>query len=154
MNTDFIKISIEISQEMLNNKDSLDVPVVATIVNYKTLQYRSFSNAVYKDFDPTAHAEIIAIREMCKENKSTYLNDYDLYVTLEPCVMCAAAISYAKIRRVYFGAYDVKSGGVIHGPKVFESSSIHHKPEVIGGVHEKMCEIYITDFFKKLRHKP
>ena len=109
---------------------------------------------MYKDFDPTAHAEIIAIREMCKENKSTYLNDYDLYVTLEPCVMCAAAISYAKIRRVYFGAYDVKSGGVIHGPKVFESSSIHHKPEVIGGVHEKMCEIYITDFFKKLRHKP
>ena len=154
MNTDFIKISIEISQEMLNNKANLDVPVVATIVNYKTLQYRSFSNAVYKDFDPTAHAEIIAIREMCKENKSTYLNDYDLYVTLEQCVMCAAAISYAKIRRVYFGAYDVKSGGVIHGPKVFESSSIYHKPEVIGGVHEKMCEIYITDFFKKLRHKP
>ena len=153
MGADFIRLSVEIANNVFESSDGLDVPVVATIVNYKTLQYRSFSNSVYKDFDPTAHAEIIAIRETCKENNTTYLDDYDLYVTLEPCVMCAAAISYARIRRVYFGAYDVKSGGVIHGPKVFESTSIHHKPEVIGGIHEKMCESLISGFFKNLRKK-
>ena len=84
-------------------------------------------------------------------NNNNRLSGYDLYVTLEPCAMCAGAISHARIRRLVFGAYDPKSGGVEHGPKVFSHATTHHKPEVIGGVEEQACSKLLTDFFESLR---
>jgi len=147
---DYIRLSLNIAKESLLQNPS-DVPIVATIVNHKSGMYHSFSNRVYADSDPTAHAEVLAVRWVSKEFKTTHLEDYDLYVTLEPCSMCAAVISFARIRRLYFGAYDPKSGGVVHGPKVFQSAALHYKPEVIGGVHERECEQVMKDFFAKIR---
>ena len=144
-------LSLEIAKDLLTNVDEVDVPIVATIVNYKTGWCRSFSNCVYKNNDPTAHAEVLAVRYACEQFKTTHLEDCDLYVTLEPCPMCASAISFARIRRVYFGAYDPKSGGVVHGPRIFNSKAIHYKPEVIGGIRETECEEVIRKFFKNIR---
>ena len=86
--------------------------------------------------DPTAHAEMLAIREACAAQGSERLDGADLYVTLEPCPMCAAAISFARIRRLYFGAGDPKGGGVEHGPRIFSQPTCHHAPEVYGGIEE------------------
>lgn len=129
-----------------------EVPVGAIIVNYKNGNIvASGGNMVIENYDPTAHAEINAIRQACKDNSSIYLEDCDIYVSLEPCAMCAQAISHARIRRVYYGAYDPKSGGVDHGARVLQSSSCHHKPEVYGGIMEAECAKVLTDFFKSKR---
>lgn len=101
--------------------------------------------------DPTAHAEINVIRARCAELGVQRLPDHDLYVTLEPCPMCASALSNARIRRVYFGAYDPKSGGVDHGPKIFAHPTCHHKPDVVGGMMEAECAKMLTDFFEERR---
>jgi len=101
--------------------------------------------------DPTAHAEILAIRAACQILGDERLTGCDLYVTLEPCAMCAGAIAFARIRRLYFGAYDPKGGGVDHGARVFAASSCHHVPEVIGGVRERECGAVLRGFFAGLR---
>ena len=101
--------------------------------------------------DPTGHAEIIAIRQACLAAKSERLPGYDLYVTLEPCTMCAAAISFARIRRLYFGAADEKGGAVEHGVRFFSSPTCHHAPEVYGGIAEARSAALLRDFFRKLR---
>jgi len=101
--------------------------------------------------DPTAHAEILVIRDACRQINAPRLPDYDLYVTLEPCAMCAAAIAGARLRRVYFGAYDPKGGGVDHGPRIFDQATIHHKPEIYGGIDEAACANLLQDFFKERR---
>src|SRR5262249_14742057 len=93
-------------------------------------------NLVIALSDPTAHAEILAIRQACLAARSERLPGYDLYVTLEPCAMCAAAISFARIRRLYFGAPDEKGGAVEHGVRFFSSAACHHAPEVYGGIAE------------------
>ena len=97
--------------------------------------------------DPTAHAEILAIRAACSKLGQERLTGCDLYVTLEPCPMCAGAISFARIRRVYFGAYDPKGGGVEHGPRVFNQPTCHHAPEVYGGFREAEAAAMLRDFF-------
>ena len=101
--------------------------------------------------DPTGHAEIIALRRACLKVKSERLPGYDLYVTLEPCAMCAAAISFARIRRLYFGATDEKGGAVEHGVRFFSSATCHHAPEVYGGIAETRSAALLRDFFRKLR---
>ncbi len=101
--------------------------------------------------DPTGHAEILAIREAAKILDSERLPECDLYVTLEPCAMCAAAISFARIQRLYFGAQDRKSGAVENGVHYFSDSSCHHAPEVYSGFAESECREILQDFFKKLR---
>ncbi len=108
-------------------------------------------NLVVANRDPTAHAEILAIREACLAANSERLPGYDLYVTLEPCAMCAAAISFARIRRLYFGAADGKGGAVEHGVRFFASATCHHAPEVYGGIGEARAEALLKDFFRKLR---
>ncbi len=108
-------------------------------------------NLVIAKSDPTAHAEILAIREACLAAKSERLPGYDLYVTLEPCTMCAAAISFARIRRVYFGAADEKGGAVEHGVRFFASAACHHTPEIYGGIAEARSAALLRDFFRKLR---
>lgn len=101
--------------------------------------------------DPTAHAELLAIREAARLGGSPRLFGADLYVTLEPCPMCAAAISFARIRRLYFGAFDPKGGGVEHGPRLFTLPQCHHAPEVIGGVRERDCAALLKAFFAERR---
>ncbi len=108
-------------------------------------------NLVIAGHDPTAHAEIIAIRQACIAAKSERLPGYDLYVTLEPCAMCAAAISFARIRRLYFGAADEKGGAVENGVRFFASPACHHAPEVYGGIGEAQSAALLRKFFRKLR---
>ncbi|MCK5295997.1 MAG: nucleoside deaminase [Alphaproteobacteria bacterium] len=129
-----------------------EVPVGAVIVNGKSGEIiASSGNRVEELKDPTAHAEILVIREAAEKLGQVRLEECDLYVTLEPCPMCAAAISHARIRRLYFGAYDPKSGGVEHGARVFSHKTCHHRPEVYGGIMETDCSNLLKDFFKKLR---
>ena len=127
-----------------------EVPVGAVIVQDGEI-LSSFGNEIIKRKDPTAHAEMLAIRTAAKDLGQVRLNECDLYVTLEPCPMCAQAISLARIRRLYFGAYDPKGGGVEHGPRIFDQCTCHHKPEIIGGIQEKECAKVLLDFFKNRR---
>ena len=127
-----------------------EVPVGAVIVENGKLLVRA-GNRVEVDKDPTAHAEILTIRAAAKALSTPRLAHCDLYVTLEPCAMCAAAISFARIRRLYFGAYDPKGGGVESGPRFFGHSTCHHVPEVYGGISETKCGELLKDFFRKLR---
>lgn len=101
--------------------------------------------------DPTAHAEVLAIRAACAALGQERLQGYDLYVTLEPCPMCAAAISNARITRLYYGAADPKSGGIAQGPRVFSHAQCHHKPEVYDGVSEAAAQALLTAFFADRR---
>jgi tRNA(Arg) A34 adenosine deaminase TadA len=101
--------------------------------------------------DPTAHAEILAIRKATAEAGVPRLDGCDLYVTLEPCAMCAAAISFARIRRLYFGAYDPKGGGVEHGARFFQQPTCHHAPEVYGGLEESRAAELLVKFFEERR---
>ncbi|MEH6629973.1 MAG: nucleoside deaminase [Halopseudomonas aestusnigri] len=129
-----------------------EVPVGAVIVESQTgkVLVRSH-NRVERDNDPTAHAEVLAIRTLGKQIGSARLGDCDLYVTLEPCPMCATAISFARIRRVYYGAYDPKGGGIDHGPRVYEHNTCHHRPEVYGGLSEEACALLLKSFFQERR---
>jgi tRNA(Arg) A34 adenosine deaminase TadA len=101
--------------------------------------------------DPTAHAELLAIQEAARTVGAKRLTRADLYVTLEPCPMCAQAISFARLRRLYFGAYDPKGGGVEHGPRIFAQPTCHHRPEVVGGIEERRCAALLEDFFRQRR---
>lgn len=127
-----------------------EVPVGAIIVKNNHI-IAANHNRVISWHDPSAHAEILAIRDAAKHLSSEFLIDCDLYVTLEPCPMCAFAISLARIRRVYFGAYDAKMGGVEHGARIFQSSSCHHKPQVYGGIMEAECSHILKQFFMQKR---
>ncbi|MDA7569059.1 nucleoside deaminase [Emcibacteraceae bacterium] len=129
-----------------------EVPVGAVIVHRPTDEVLSVtSNRVLEFKDPTAHAELLAIREACKKIKSERLVDCDLYVTLEPCPMCAQAISFARIRRLYYAAPDEKGGGVDHGAIVFNAKSCHHKPEIYGDIMAAPAVKILKDFFKERR---
>jgi tRNA(Arg) A34 adenosine deaminase TadA len=101
--------------------------------------------------DPTAHAEILAIRAACQTLDDERLSGCDLYVTLEPCAMCAAAISFARIRRLYFSAADPKGGAVEHGPRFFNQATCHHRPDVYGGLREGEAAALLRDFFAERR---
>jgi tRNA(Arg) A34 adenosine deaminase TadA len=104
-------------------------------------------NRTLADKDPTAHAELLAIRQAAAALKSERLSDCDLYVTLEPCAMCATAMSFARIRRLYFGAPDPKGGAVENGVRFFAQATCHHRPEVYGGIHESECAGLLREFF-------
>lgn len=101
--------------------------------------------------DPTAHAELLVIREAAAKRGAPRLPDCELYVTLEPCAMCASAISFARLKRVVFGAYDPKGGGIEHGPRMFQQPTCHHAPEVIGGVGESEAAALLRTFFEGKR---
>ncbi|WP_425403423.1 nucleoside deaminase [Hwanghaeella sp.] len=108
-------------------------------------------NRVEELKDPTAHAEMLVIRQAAERQNSPRLTGCDLYVTLEPCPMCAGAISHARIGKLVFGAYDPKGGGVDHGARVFDRPTCHHKPDVIGGVSEEDCAALLRSFFQEKR---
>ncbi len=128
-----------------------EVPVGVVLVDAKGRLLAKSHNRVEALSDPTAHAEILVLREGARVRGLPRLEDCDLYVTLEPCAMCAAAISLARIRRLYFGAYDPKMGAVEHGPKFFRQSTCHHRPEVYGGIEEKRAAELLRDFFARRR---
>ncbi len=129
-----------------------EVPVGAVIVDPTGGEILARAgNRVEALNDPTAHAEILAIRKAAAAAGAPRLEGCDLYVTLEPCAMCAAAISFARIRRLYFGAYDPKGGGVEHGARFFQQPTCHHAPEVYGGLEESRAAELLVRFFEKKR---
>lgn len=131
-----------------------EIPVGCLIVNSATGEIiASAHNLSQHSEDATAHAEILAIRQACQILKQNRLWDMDMYVTLEPCTMCAAAISFARIKNLYFGAYDEKGGAVTNGIKFYEQKTCHHKPNVVGGILQKDCSQILKDFFKNKRSK-
>jgi len=129
-----------------------EVPVGAVIVDAATAEVLAKAGNRTRELDdPTAHAEMLVIREAAATQGSERLGGCDLYVTLEPCPMCAQAISFARIRRLYFGAGDEKGGGVEHGPRIYAASSCHHAPEVYGGIDEKRAAGILRSFFRDRR---
>ena len=129
-----------------------EVPVGAALVDSGNGRILAAAGNRCKELnDPTAHAEMLVIREAVTGWGSPRLEGADLYVTLEPCAMCAGAVSLARVRRLVFGAYDPKGGGVDHGARVFDHPTCHHKPEVIGGVEETAAAALLKDFFSGKR---
>ena len=128
-----------------------EVPVGAVVVSPDGEILAAAHNRVITDHDPTAHAEMLAIRHAAKKIGSERLTDCDLYVTLEPCTMCAQAIAFARIRRLYFGAEDAKGGGVLHGSRVFEQKTCNHKPEIYSDIAAEASSKLLRDFFKDRR---
>lgn len=131
-----------------------EVPIGAIVVNPETGDIISEAyNLSEHGSDATAHAEVLAIRRACEKLGINRLRDMDLYVTLEPCTMCAAAISMARIKTLYFGAHDTKGGAVTNGVRFYEAATCHHKPNVIGGIMEEECGEILKKFFRQKRLK-
>ena len=131
-----------------------EVPVGAVVVNPQNGEILAQAgNRTEELGDPSAHAELLAIRAAAARLGSSRLLNCDVYVTLEPCAMCAAAIALAKLRKLVFGAYDPKGGAVEHGPRLFSHPTINHRPEIIGGVMELDCAELLTTFFRDRRNK-
>lgn len=128
-----------------------EVPIGCVIVDQSGNVMAKAGNRTLELKDPTAHAELLAIREAAAKIGSERLTGHDIYVTLEPCAMCAAAISFARLRRLYFAAGDAKMGGVEHGPRFFNQDTCHHRPEVYGGLSEARGQQLLRDFFRDRR---
>jgi tRNA(adenine34) deaminase len=145
--TSFLDVALE---EAHAAGRSGEVPIGCVVVRAGAVVARA-GNRTLADRDPTAHAEIIAIRAAAAALGRERLIDCDLYVTLEPCAMCAAAISFARIRRLYYGAADPKGGAVDNGVKFFASASCHHRPEIYGGLAEAETSELLKNFFQARR---
>lgn len=129
-----------------------EVPIGAVLVDPSSGEIVArASNATIAQSDPISHAEILVIRELCAKLGVQRLPEYDLYVTLEPCPMCAAALSFARIKTLVFGASDPKSGGVLVGPAMYTHAQLHHKPEVINGILAEECGQILKDYFQTKR---
>lgn len=128
-----------------------EVPVGAVVVAPSGEVVARAGNRTRELSDPTAHAEVLALRAACAAAGSDRLAGHDLYVTLEPCPMCAAAISFARVARLYYGAADPKSGGVAQGPRVFSHPQCHHVPEVYDGIGAEAASALLTGFFRERR---
>jgi tRNA(Arg) A34 adenosine deaminase TadA len=130
-----------------------EVPIGAVIVeNFGNIVARA-GNETRARLDPSAHAEVLAIREACTVLKTERLVNCDMYVTLEPCAMCAALIANARIRRIYFAASDPKSGGIQQGARIFDRKQTHHVPEIYSGIGEEKATELLRNFFSKKRLK-
>jgi tRNA(Arg) A34 adenosine deaminase TadA len=128
-----------------------EVPIGCVIVGPDGAVLAEAGNRTEADHDPTAHAELLAIRAAAQKLGSPRLVGCDLYVTLEPCPMCAQAISFARLRRVYWGASDPKGGGVEHGPRIFDQPTCHHRPELYPGLAEVEAAALLRAFFRERR---
>lgn len=128
-----------------------EVPVGAVVTGPDGRVLARAGNRTLRDKDPTAHAEILAIRAAARALDNERLIDCDLHVTLEPCAMCAGAIAHARLRRVYYGAEDPKGGAVDHGPRLFQQPTCHHAPDVYGGIGATASATLLRDFFKSRR---
>ena len=128
-----------------------EVPVGAVVVGADGRVLGRAGNRTRELADPTAHAEMLAIRQACAARGSERLDGADIYVTLEPCAMCAAAIAFARVRRLYWGAPDPKGGGVEHGARIFSQPTCHHAPVLYGGIEETRAGRLVRDFFARRR---
>lgn len=146
---EYMKIALKCAHKAFEQDE---VPVGAMIVNPQTgeIVAKAYNKSAHKG-DATSHAEILAIKKACAKLKTSRLWDLDMYVTLEPCTMCAAAISFARIANLYFGATDEKGGAVVSGVKFYESKTCHHRPAVQGGILEQPCSELLKTFFKNKR---
>ena len=142
LNEKFMKLAVD---EAISAAKRGSIPIGAVIVRKGEI-LASAGNEVIKSHDPTAHAEILVLRKACKVLSSEIIDDCDIYVTLEPCPMCAQAISLARLKHLYFGAYSPKYGGVEHGCRIFDYAL--HKTEIIGGVFETQCAEILKNFFQ------
>ncbi len=144
---------MELAIEYAKKAASLnEVPVGAVLVDEKSQKILSLRhNEIVNQNNPLKHAEILVIEESCKIKKSRYLNDTVIYVTLEPCAMCAAAISEARIKKIYFGCYDETKGAIENGIRIFSNNS-YFKPEIYGGIKEKECSLILKKFFSSKRN--
>ncbi|KRB50538.1 tRNA adenosine(34) deaminase TadA [Phenylobacterium sp. Root700] len=146
-----MRIALRAAQAAAANGET---PVGAVIVDPTTQEIIAVgANGPIGSHDPTAHAEIVALREAARKLGNYRLTDLTLVVTLEPCAMCAGAISHARIGRVVFGAEDPKGGAVVHGPKFFEQPTCHWRPEVTGGILAEESSVMLKDFFRARRKK-
>jgi tRNA(adenine34) deaminase len=128
-----------------------EVPIGAVLVDSGGRVLGAAGNRVEADRDPTAHADMLVLRAGAARRGAQRLTECDLYVTLEPCAMCAAAIGLARLRRLYFGAYDPKGGAVEHGPRLFEQPTTHHRLEIYGGIEERRAGDLLRAFFRDRR---
>jgi tRNA(adenine34) deaminase len=128
-----------------------EVPVGAVLVDAAGQILAAAHNRVEADRDPTAHAEMLVLRAAARQNGARHLVQCDLWVTLEPCAMCAAAIGHARLRRLYFGAYDPKGGAVEHGPRLFDRPEANHRPQIYGGIDEARAARLLREFFRLRR---
>ncbi len=148
-NEEYMQIALKLARQAAQNDE---VPIAALVVNPSTGEIiAAAANESAHGSDATAHAEILAIRRACEKLNTTRLWDLDMYVTLEPCTMCAAAISFARIRNLYFGAADEKGGAIVSGVKFFEAPTCHHRPNVVGGICADECGTLLKEFFKAKR---
>ena len=131
-----------------------EVPVGAVLVDRGGRVLAAAGNRVETDRDPTAHAEMLVLRAGAARFGIKHLAGCDLYVTLEPCAMCAAAIGFARLRRLYFGAYDPKGGAIEHGPRLFDQQTSHNRPEIYGGIEERRAGDLLRAFFHDRRQPP
>ncbi len=148
---DYMAIALEDARKAAARDE---VPVGAVLVEREsgTVIARN-GNRTRAYNDPTAHAEILVIREGCEKAGTQRIPECDLYVTLEPCALCAAAISFARIGTLYYGASDPKGGGVEHGPRFFSQPTCHHRPAVKSGLHAAACGQILKEFFRSKRQK-
>jgi tRNA(adenine34) deaminase len=144
----FMQLALEMARQAAA---AGEVPVGAVLVDARGQVLAQAGNKTESQNDPTAHAELLAVRMACQGQGAPRLEECDLYVTLEPCAMCAAALSFARVRRIYYGAYDPKGGAVDHGPKFFSQATCHHRPEIYGGIMEAECARVLQEFFQKKR---
>jgi len=143
----FIQIAIQEAQKAFQKNE---VPIGAVIVKNNQVIAKAYNQVITKK-DATAHAEILAIQKACKKLKTEKLIDCDIYVTLEPCSMCAAAISHAQIKRLYYGASNPKEGAIEHNSKLYQNKSCNYIPEVYSGFEEQKCSELLKDFFQSKR---
>ncbi len=149
MSNNYMQVALQEAETAANRGE---VPVGAVIVDPASgTVVAQAGNRTLTENDPTAHAEILVIRHAARQLGSQRLGGLDLYVTLEPCAMCAAAISFARIRRLYYGAADEKGGGVAHGGRFFSQPTCHHAPEVYSGIAEQAAQRLLRDFFRLRR---
>lgn len=148
MKSKFMELALAEAQLAADRKEA---PIGAVLVDGKGEILARAGNRTEELNDPTAHAEMLVIREAAAKGGAPRLPDCDLYVTLEPCPMCATAISFARIRRLYYGAPDPKGGGVDHGPRIYNQTTCHHVPEIYGGLEETKAAKLLTDFFQQRR---
>ena len=148
---DYMRQALELAKQAAAADE---VPIGCLIVNpQKDSIIAATHNLSQHSEDASAHAEILAIREACRRLNQNRLRDLDIYVTLEPCTMCAAAISFARIKHLYFGAYDTKGGAVTNGIRFYEQPTCHHRPQVYDGILESDCAAILKDFFRKKRRQ-
>lgn len=146
---EYMKIALELARQAAQNDE---VPIGAVIVNPQTGEIVSqATNQSAHRGDATSHAEILAIQRACQKLNTTRLWDLEMYVTLEPCTMCAAALSFARIKKIYFGAEDKKGGAVINGVRFYGAPTCHHRPQYEGGICAEQSSALLTDFFRAKR---